>query len=142
MPLTLPVTPYTPFGGAILSSVVEAVVKRAVNGTLDREDVHVETDTDVVKATEKVTDAVITAVNNHPAVAVVPTQSPLVDGVNWTVIIGFVLTLLTAVGVPLDDHTKLVIVEGLGAVGGLVAIVIKTYYTKTIATTAKPTPTT
>lgn len=139
MPITLPVTPYTPFGGAILSSVLEAVVKRAVTGTLDREDVHVETDADVHKATTAVTDAVITAVNNHPAVAVVPTQSPFVDGVNWTVIIGLALSLLTYVGFPVDDHTKIVIIEGIMAVGGLVTVIIKTFFTKTIATTAKPT---
>lgn len=113
-----------------------AAVASAVDTALSREDVPIH-QSDVSSAGIKVTAGVMSAIANSPNVALVSVQSPTLSKVNWAQLVMLVLTLLTYAGIDIDDHTKLVIVEGLVAVGTVVTVIFKTFFTKSITSTSK-----
>lgn len=116
--------------------IVKSVIAVAINDTMLQRDVPID-NVNVAAAQPKVTNAVMAAINASPNVSVVPVKSAFTSKVNWVQIVGFLLTLLSVVGIDIDEDTKLQIVVGLSAIIGVVTIVIKTFFTKSINSSSK-----
>ena len=113
-----------------------SVVSQSVTSTLARQDVPISS-VDVPAATAKVTAGVMQAIQASPDVSLVPVQSAYLSKVNWTQLIMLLLTVLTYFGVPIDDATKLQIVSGVVALGTVLTVVWKTFFTKSITPQSK-----
>lgn len=116
--------------------ITQRVVAVAVNDAMLSRDVPIE-NKNVAMAQPLVTNAVMAAIDANPAVAIVETSSPFLSKVNWTQVIMFILTLLTVVGIDIPPETKLQIVTGFTALGGIVTIIIKTWFTRSISLSSK-----
>lgn len=116
--------------------IVKSVIAVAVNDTMLQRDVPID-NVNVAAAQPKVTNAVMAAINASPNVSVVPVTSPFLSKVNWAQVITVALTLLTVVGADIPAETKIQVVEGIGAIGSVVTIVIKTFFTKSISSSSK-----
>lgn len=113
-----------------------SVVSQAVTVALARQDVPIAS-VDVPATSPKVTAGVMAAIAASPDVSLVPVQSAFLSKVNWTQVIMLLLTLITWAGVPIDDATKLQIVSGVVAIGTILTIAWKTWFTKSIAPQSK-----
>lgn len=66
--------------------------------------------------------------------ATVEVKSGWFSKVNWTQVVGLVASGAAIIGLPVDAATLLTIVAGIQAIVSVVTIVIKTFFTKSVAT--------
>lgn len=73
----------------------------------------------------------------------VQVQSAMVSKINWTQVIGALITLAVAFGAPISDAQKVEILAVSGTVIPFITGILKTFFTKTItpASAATLTPT-
>lgn len=80
----------------------------------------------------KAASEVASAVQSSPDIAIVPVKSALASKINWTQLVMIAAMILAMFGLNITPAEQAAIVTTLGVVGGLITIVVKTWFTNSV----------